>query len=195
MGIRFGEPVVIVSGLPRSGTSLMMQMLYAGGMEPATDQIRKADDDNPRGYYELEKVKELDKGGDKTWLKAYRGKVVKVISFLLRDLPLDLNYRVIFLLRDLDEVLASQNKMLERRGETGGGVSDEKMKVNYEKHLGKVKTMLEQVPNFEVLYVRYRDAVEQPDEQARRIEEFLKGAVDAKAMIEAVNKSLYRNRS
>ena len=104
--------IIIVSGLPRCGTSLMMQMLVQGGFEAVTDHIRAADTDNPRGYYELEKVKKLKE--DASWLPETRGKVVKMVSQLLFDLPAGERYRVIFMQRDLDEMLASQEKMLER---------------------------------------------------------------------------------
>src|SRR2546425_2127744 len=132
--LRYGRPVVLVSGLPRSGTSMLMQMLEAGGMPIVTDKIRSPDEDNPKGYHEFERIKELDKTSDKGWLKNYRGQVIKTISFLLQDLPLDLNYDVLFMRRNLDEVLRSQNKMLERNRAAGGGIPDEKMRQNYELH-------------------------------------------------------------
>ncbi|NJN53987.1 MAG: sulfotransferase [Anaerolineae bacterium] len=109
------QPVIIVSGLPRSGTSMMMKMLEVGGIPPLTDQIRTADNDNPKGYYEFERVKQLDKG-DTAWVADAQGKVVKVISQLLRYLPADQEYRVIFMRRNMDEILASQQKMLINRG-------------------------------------------------------------------------------
>ena len=114
--LRYGRPLVLVSGLPRSGTSMLMQMLEKGGMPIVTDKIRTADEDNPRGYHEFERIKEIDKTTDKSWLRNYRGQVIKTISFLLQYLPLDLNYRVVFMRRDIEEVLRSQNKMLERSG-------------------------------------------------------------------------------
>ena len=137
--MRYGTPLILVSGLPRSGTSMIMQMLRAGGLEVATDNIRQDDEDNPRGYYELERVKELDREGDKGWLKEYRGKVVKVISYLLRDLPRENNYKVVFIERDLDEILLSQKKMLRRRGEDERDVEDEKIRKNYTNHLRQVR--------------------------------------------------------
>ena len=113
---RYGEPIVIVSGLPRSGTSMMMKMLEAGGVPIMTDAIRTADVDNPKGYYEYERVKELEKETDKRYVREGRGKALKVISFLLKELPDDNFYRVVFMRRDLGEVISSQNKMLDRRG-------------------------------------------------------------------------------
>src|SRR5215813_9969746 len=126
--LRYGRPIVLVSGLPRSGTSMLMQMLEKGGMPIVTDQIRTPDEDNPKGYHEFERIKELDKTSDKSWLKQYRGRVIKTISFLLQDLPLDLNYQVLFMRRNLDEILRSQNKMLERNGAADNLVPDEKMR-------------------------------------------------------------------
>src|SRR2546425_8846456 len=171
--LRYGRPIVLVSGLPRSGTSMLMQMLELGGMPIVTDKIRTPDEDNPKGYHELERVKELDKTADKTWLKDYRGQVIKLISFLLQDLPLDLNYQVLFMRRNLDEVLRSQNKMLERKGATGMAIPDEKMRQNYELHLQKVYYRLSHIPNFRVLYLDYAAVVEDPRREARRITAFL----------------------
>src|SRR4029450_4368068 len=105
--IRYGRPVVLVSGLPRAGTSMLMQMLEKGGMPIVTDKIRKPDEDNPRGYHEFERIKELDKTTDKNWLKNYRGQAIKTISFLLQYLPLDFNYKVLFVRRNIEEVLRS----------------------------------------------------------------------------------------
>jgi hypothetical protein len=192
--IRYGRPVVLVSGLPRSGTSMLMQMLQSGGMPIVTDQIRTPDDDNPKGYHELERVKELDKTADKNWLKSYRGQVIKTISFLLQDLPLDLNYQVLFMRRNLDEVLRSQNKMLERSGTTGAGTSDEKMRQNYEFHLRKVYYWLGHRPNFQVLYLDYSAVVEDPRREAKRITAFLSRNLNVEAMASAVESGLYRNR-
>ena len=190
---RFGAPVVVVSGLPRSGTSMMMKMLGAAGLELATDEIRSADEDNPKGYFELEKVKELDKTKDKNWVAEYRGKVLKVISFLLRDLPDDSAYKVIFMRRSLDEVIASQNKMLDRRGETRGG-DDEKMIGLYKTHLRKIEFLLRERKNFESLDVDYKQALERPREHAERVSRFLGMPLDVGRMAEVVDPDLYRNR-
>jgi len=192
--IRFGRPVVLVSGLPRSGTSMLMQMLERGGMPIVTDKLRTPDEDNPRGYHELERVKELDKTTDKSWLKDYRGQVIKLISFLLQDLPLDLNYQVLFMRRNLDEVLRSQNKMLERKGAAEMAIPDEKMRQNYEFHLKKVYYRLSHIPNFRALFLDYSAVVEDPRREARRIAEFLGRDLDVEAMTGAVESSLYRNR-
>lgn len=192
--IRYGEPVILVSGLPRSGTSMLMQMLEKGGMPIVSDQIRTPDEDNPKGYHELERVKELDKTAEKCWLKDHRGQVIKIISFLLQDLPMDLNYKVIFMRRNLDEVLRSQNKMLERNGEKGTDASDDKMRRNYDLHLRKVYYKLNRTPNFRALYLDYAEVVSDPHREAARICKFLSKDLDVQAMASAVQSGLYRNR-
>ena len=179
---RLGPPVIVVSGLPRSGTSMMMKMLSAAGLEIVTDEIRTADEDNPKGYFELEQVKQLDKGGDKSWVAEHRGKVLKIISSLLKDLPDDCCYKVILMRRDLSEVIASQNKMLVRRRETANGEDDEKMMRLYATHLKKLELMLEHSTNFEYLDVHYREVIENAGEQARRVGQFLGRGDRAKAM-------------
>src|SRR5215468_11569905 len=126
------QPLVIVSGLPRSGTSMMMKMLAAGGIEPLTDNIRTADEDNPKGYFELERVKQIE--SDKAWLEDARSRVVKLISALLKHLPPSYQYKVIFMRRAMSEILASQRKMLMRRGEPADKVPDEKMAAMFNKH-------------------------------------------------------------
>ena len=191
---KLGPPVVVVSGLPRSGTSMMMKMLTAAGLEIVTDNIRTADDDNPKGYFEYERVKELDKGTDKGWLREHKGKVLKIISFLLKDLPDDCFYRVIFMRRELEEVIASQNKMLDRRGEARDQAGDEKMIQLYRNHLRKVELILEQRPNFELLDVSYRQVVEEPREQAVRVARFLGLKCEPDQVASAVDRRLYRNR-
>lgn len=188
-----GRPVVVVSGLPRSGTSMAMKMLEAGGMPLLMDGIRTADEDNPKGYYELERVKELDKGGDPSWVRGARGKAVKIISFLLKDLPGDSKYKIVFMHRDLGEVLASQAKMLERRGETSQ-TDDSRMRELYEKHLRKTKEMLASDGRFEVLDLHYNQVIEKPAEAARRICEFVEHPLDVEKMAQVADKELYRNR-
>ncbi len=191
---KLGPPIVIVSGLPRSGTSMMMKMLTAAGLEIVTDNVRTADEDNPKGYFEYERVKELDKGTDKGWLREHRGKVLKIISFLLRDLPDECFYRVIFMRRDLEEVIASQNKMLDRRGEPRDEAGDKKMIKLYGNHLRKVELILGGRPNFELLDVGYRQVIDEPREQAVRVAKFLGLKIEPDEMASAVDRSLYRNR-
>jgi hypothetical protein len=190
---RYGAPVVIVSGLPRSGTSMMMKMLDAGGVQIMTDAIRKADIDNPKGYYEYERVKNLEKETDKSYVGDARGKALKVISFLLKDLPDDNFYRVVFMRRHLDEVIDSQNKMLDRRGEKS--IEErERMAEAYRNHLAAVKILVRSRPNFEMLEFRYDEAVKDPAAAARTVNAFLGGKLDEGAMTAAIDAELYRNR-
>jgi hypothetical protein len=190
---KYGEPVVIVSGLPRSGTSMMMKMLEAGGVPIMTDAVRTADIDNPKGYYEYERVKNLETEPDKRYVRDGRGKALKVISFLLKDLPHDNFYRVVFMRRDLDEVIASQNKMLDRRGETTID-QGESMAEAYRNHLAAVRILVRKRPNFEMLDVRYDHAVNHAREAARAVNLFLGGRLDEAAMTAVVDAELYRNR-
>lgn len=190
---RYGEPIVIVSGLPRSGTSMMMKMLEAGGVPIMTDAVRTADIDNPKGYYEYERVKDLEKESDKSYVRDGRGKALKVISFLLKELPDDNYYRVVFMRRDLDEVMSSQNKMLDRRGEKS--IDDREMMAEaYRNHLAAVKILVRKRPNFEMLEVRYDQAVKDPAAAVRAVNAFLGGTLNEPAMRAAVDAELYRNR-
>jgi hypothetical protein len=182
--------IIIVSGLPRSGTSLMMQMLDQGGLPVVTDNIRTADTDNPRGYYEYEQVKKIKE--DIGWLPATRGKVFKMISQLLYNLPATERYRVIFMERNMDEMLCSQDKMLERLGRKGA--PHDQIKQSYGMHVEKLRDWLARQKNIRVLYVRYNELVEQPTEQAERVSQFLDGKPSVAGMVQAVDPSLYRNR-
>src|SRR6516165_9024580 len=139
--------IIIVSGLPRSGTSLMMQMLENGGLEIITDNQRTADTDNPRGYYEFEKVKQIKR--DTSWLPQARGKAVKMVSQLLYDLPPSERYRIIFMERDLDEMLLSQEKMLERLSRKAA--PREEIKNSFTLHLERLHRWLGQQQNMDVL--------------------------------------------
>ena len=192
--MREAEPVVVVSGLPRSGTSMVMQMLSAGGLTCATDGLRAADEDNPRGYFEVERVKRLDKEGDRSWLREYQGQAVKVISFLLRHLPGDLRYRVLFIHRDLQEVLASQRRMLLRRGEDPEAVPEAEMARTFADHMREVEAFLEEAGNFDALHLDHGRILSDPATAARTIDEFLGGGLDRGAMAAAVDASLHRNR-
>jgi hypothetical protein len=188
-------PVIVVSGLPRSGTSMLMKMLEAGGVELVTDRIRQPDEDNPLGYFELEKVKELDKSGGKDWIADCRGKAVKVISWLLKDLPAGHAYKVIFMRRRLDEVIASQNKMLDRRGEPVDPANDARMMEAFAGHLAKIDAQLRGRPGFDWLDVDHRRVIEDPHGEAARVAAFLGGGVDVEQMAEAVDPALHRNRA
>lgn len=186
--------IVIVSGLPRSGTSMMMKMLDAGGIPPLTDNIREADQDNPKGYYEYERAKKL-KDGDDAWLPDAEGKAVKIISALLPHLPDTYEYRVIFMRRAMPEILASQRKMLINRGEDPDKVSDEEITALYEKHLAKTLNWIDEHDNVFRLDVDYNDMLQNPQPRVAEIIRFLGGELDQAAMIAVVDPSLYRQRS
>jgi hypothetical protein len=186
------ETVTIVSGLPRSGTSMMMRMLEAGGMEVLTDQIRSADEDNPKGYYEFERVKQVEH--DQAWLRDAKGKVVKMIAALLKHLPSDYQYTILFVERKIEEVLASQRQMLIRRGEPTDTIRDDRMAELFRKHVERVKIWIAEQSNIKVLYVDHRQILEDPMEQAQRINHFLGDGLDTEGMAGVVDRSLYRQR-
>lgn len=186
------DTITVVSGLPRSGTSMMMKMLEAGGLPVLTDNRRIADEDNPRGYYEDERIKRLAR--DASWLGEARGKVIKVVSPLLKHLRREYRYRIVFVRRDMGEVLASQRQMLIRRGEPTDTVTDDQMTAAYRKHLADVDAWLKEQPHMDVLYVTYRDVVESPIEHAERISQFLGGRLDPARMVTAIDRELYRQR-
>jgi hypothetical protein len=182
--------IVVVSGLPRSGTSLMMQMLDKGGVPAVTDSLRTPDVDNPRGYYEFEAVKKIKE--DASWLPETRGKVFKMVSQLLYDLPASESYRIVFMRRDLDEMLDSQEKMLARLGRPSA--PRDEIKRAFTQHLDRLLAWLEKQPNMPVLFVRHGDLVADPRAQVERINAFFGGRLDIEAMVAAVDPSLYRNR-
>ena len=192
---RYGAPVYVVSGLPRSGTSMMMRMLEAGGIAPFTDGERTADIDNPEGYYEFERVKDLEKDPDRSWVRGARGRALKVISFLLRHLPDDNRYRVVYMRRHLDEVLKSQDKMLDRLGNPAPDGSLEAMKEAYRNDIVAARLHARKQPNMEMIEVDYRATVADPAATARLVNEFLGGQLKEQAMAAAVNEQLYRNRA
>src|SRR5512142_1929392 len=185
--------IVVVSGLPRSGTSMMMKMLSEGGLEVLTDSIRAADEDNPNGYFELEVVKQLAEG-QKDWLAHADHRIVKVISALLEHLPPEHHYKVLFMERQIPEILASQRKMLARRNETSN-VSDAEMEAQFREHLQAIKYWLARQPNMEVMYVDYNRMMANPDELCPKIVEFLGLPLDVEKMRSVPNEKLYRNRA
>ena len=186
------DAIVIVSGLPRSGTSMMMKMLEAGGIEPLMDNLRAADDDNPKGYFEFERVKQIEH--DKAWLADAGGRAVKLISALLKHLPSTYNYKVIFMRRAMSEILASQRQMLLRRGEPADAVPDEKMAAMFDKHIAQVESWLATQPNIETVYVSYNEVMKDPRPHAERINAFLGGSLNVEAMAEVADRSLYRQK-
>ena len=185
--------ITIVSGLPRSGTSLMMQMLVAGGMTLLADGERRADADNPRGYLEWERIKQLP--NDPGCIAEGEGKVVKVISRLLLSLPPSHEYRVIFMQRPLPELLASQDQMLRRRGTYKEGTNPAAIAAAFEKHLKEVYAWLDSRSNFRVVSVAYHDVVNQPAEVSRKLSDFLGIPLNVESMAQQVDSSLYRNRT
>jgi len=185
--------ITVVSGLPRSGTSLMMQMLVAGGLPALSDGERKADADNPRGYMEWERIKQLP--NDPGCIAEGEGKVVKVISRLLLSLPEGHEYRVIFMQRPMPEVLASQDQMLRRRGTYKEGTNQAAIAAAFEKHLKEVNAWLDSKPRVEVLRIPYHDVLSEPQEISRRLSDFLGIPLNVEAMKQQIDSSLYRNRS
>ena len=171
---------------------MLMKMLAAGGLPPLTDGIREADADNPGGYYEFEKVKQLEK--DAAWLESARGKAVKVISQLLDQLPLHKPYKVVFALRKMDEILASQRAMLKRRGQPCDQVSDAELAAAFGRHLRSVQQWLAEHQQ-EVFYVNYAAVLRDPLAISREIKTFLALALDVRQMASVVEESLYRQRN
>lgn len=171
----------------------MMQMLSQAGMEPLTDNLRAADEDNPSGYYELEMVQKIR--DDASWLSDARGKIVKVVSPLLTHLPEDYEYDVIFMRRDLDEIIASQGKMIENRQSSGAELDGEQLTRTYKNHLKDVYIWMGSKKNMRTLSVNYRDVIEQPVQVAQNLATFLGIELDPNAMVAAVDNSLYRNRA
>ena len=185
------ELITVVSGLPRSGTSMLMQMLDAAGYPCLTDGVRRPDADNPRGYFEYEKVKQLRR--DCSWLSEAKGKGIKIIAQLIPFLPSEFSYRIIFMERDINEVLASQRKMLQRQGKGGGNLSDVQLHQIFERQVFEVKQMLVQrdVP---MLDVAYSNVLQYPMKIAEQIQEFLREDLDVCAMAAVIDPNLYRQR-
>jgi len=186
------EFVTVVSGLPRSGTSLMMQMLHAGGLSALTDGLRTADDSNQRGYFEFEPVRRLR--SDRSWLPGARGQVVKVIHLLLRDLLLDgsLQYRIVFMQRPVDEVIASQHSMLQREGKPGADAA--LLKTAFEGQLQQLQPWLASQRCLAVLPVSYHQVISEPQAVADELANFLGLPLDTAAMVRAVDPALHRQR-
>jgi Sulfotransferase domain len=185
--------ITVVSGLPRSGTSLMMQMIVAGGIPALTDGLRSADENNLKGYLEWEAAKALPQSP--AAITAAEGKVVKVISALLKSLPGPHEYRVVFMRRPLEEVITSQNRMLERLGREVAPVPQASVVTAFTNHLKEIKKWLSEQPNMSVHYVDYPSVVQQPGVESARIAEFLGQPLKIDAMKAQVEQSLYRERS
>ncbi|MCA9078502.1 MAG: sulfotransferase family protein [Planctomycetaceae bacterium] len=183
--------ITIVSGLPRSGTSLMMQMLAAGGMTVMSDEARPADEHNPRGYLEDRRVKGLQR--DNSWVGEADGHVLKVVSLLLYDLPQDLQYRVIFMRRDLDEVLRSQHSMLGQESKDAAPTPE--IRKHFERHLAALKDWLPKQSHIDLIEVEHRRAITEPHDTATTVQQFLQIDLDVTAMASVVDQSLYRQRT
>jgi hypothetical protein len=192
MSAQHSEPITIVSGLPRSGTSMMMRMLEAAGVPPLTDHVRKPDEDNPLGYYEFEAVKQTKK--DASWLQQAAGKTVKMVYRLLYDLPPDHRYRVVFMRRKLEEVIASQDVMLGRRGRRADTLSRDRLRGLFEEQLHEFERWVARQPNFQILDVSYNDVLADPRAAAQAVNQFLGGAFNVEAMAKVVEPLLYRQR-
>lgn len=171
---------------------MMMQMLHTGGLPCITDELREADISNPKGYFEFEKVKGLRT--DNSWLPEAKGKAIKIISHLLPYLPPELDYKIVFMERNLDEVLASQRKMLENQGLSGGDPSDKRLSQIFAKQLYQVKKMLDD-RQISTLFVDYRDVLEDPAEISAKLQAFLGKNLDQQAMKDVVDNNLYHQRS
>jgi hypothetical protein len=186
------SPVFVVSGLPRSGTSMMMRMLAEGGAPLLTDELRVADSDNPRGYFELEAVKGTAR--DASWVKKAAGTCVKVISTLLPHLPPDQSYRVLLMRRNIDQVVRSQRAMLERLGTTPAGEDDSAARQSQLEHLVELESWLSSAHYMKVLGVSYERVLAQPEKEIERILGFLGLDLDAAAMRRAVEPALQRQK-
>lgn len=185
--------ITVVSGLPRTGTSMMMQILHKGGMDVLTDNLRKPDDNNQKGYYELEKVKYLEK--DNSWMHEAENKAVKIIAQLLFFLPSQYEYQIVFMEREIKEVMASQEKMLKNLGrEDALDVDADKLANMFSQQIVKVKQWLSEQSNIRTLFVPFSGLFENPDEQMNRIGKFLNQDLDLEAMRNVIKPSLYRSR-
>ncbi len=191
--VPLAEIITIVSGLPRSGTSMMMQMLEAGGVSPLMDSHRPTDSNNKRGYYEDERAKGIRR--DVSWLPEARGKAVKIVAQLLSRLPAvkENHYGIIFMLRELDEVLASQGDMLSDQGRKGAGMSELLLKNTFIRQLRRIRKLLA-IRKVPTLYILYRDCIRDPATEAARVNAFLGGSLDEAAMAAAVDSKLYRHK-
>ena len=183
--------ITVVSGLPRSGTSLMMQMLRAGGMHLLVDDQRPADEGNPNGYFEDARVKRLER--DASWIREAEGKVVKVVSLLLQALPREHRYQVVFMERDLEEILASQRKLLRRLGGEGDE-DDARLRRSFGQHLERVRAWLAGADHVTTIYCDYSRLVREPERAVADLTSRLEVDLDSTRMIAVVDPALYRQR-
>ena len=184
--------IIVVSGLPRSGTSMMMQILHTGGLDVMTDDVRAPDDSNPRGYFEYEPVKALARTAD--WVAAAEGKVVKVIAQLVPRLPSGHEYAILFMNRDLDEILSSQTAMLARLGRQGGALDPQSLKTVFERQLASAVAFAESRSDMRSLTVDYARVLQDPAASIESIKAFLGVNLDVAQAAAAVDPALYRER-
>jgi hypothetical protein len=170
---------------------MMMRMLEMGGLPVLTDHVRTADDDNPNGYYEFEAVKQTKE--DDSWLQDSEGKAVKMVYRLLYDLPKDRSYKVLFMRRKMEEVLASQKVMLQRHG-MADGVSEEQMAALFKAEIDSFYKWLAAQRHIELIDVDYNRMQQDTRGEVARVNQFLGGTLDEQAMARVVDQSLYRNR-
>jgi hypothetical protein len=188
------KPIIVVSGLPRSGTSLMMQILEKAGLPPLTDQLRTADIDNQQGYYEYEPVKFM-KDGDLHWMGLAQGKVIKIISHLLAYLPPKYRYKIVFMQRNLAEVVASQNRMLENKGEAAKSADDGELEQIFAAHIKQIKDWISDQPNIEAVFVEYNLLVQNPAITLKPVETFLTIALTKPQILAIVDTKYYRQKA
>jgi len=189
---KFKHPIIVVSGLPRSGTSMMMQMLHKGGVDILIDGVREADENNPKGYFEFEAVKRLQ--SDNSWLAEAKNKGIKIISHLLPELPAKYKYKVILMERDMEEVIRSQHVMLERLGKVQKGTYVGSVDMTFRHNLDKIALWAEEREYVDMLYVKYTDVIENPQNEAQKICQFLNLDLDIEKMVQAVDQKLYRTK-
>jgi len=181
-----------VTGLPRSGTSMMMQMLSAGGMDILSDGLRTPDDDNPRGYFELQEATRLHQQSD--WIRDARGKVVKIVAQLLKHLPGNFRYRIIFMQRDINEVLLSQRVMLDRQYKDSAAITDARLRKTFSRQLQQIHNWLDRQDSIDTLFVNYNKVLEDPGKTAEVIADFLDRRLSVTDMSCVVDPTLYRQR-
>lgn len=184
--------IVVVSGLPRSGTSLMMQMLQAGGYPVLCDDQRTADESNPRGYLEYAKVRRLER--DNSWMAEAEGRAVKIVSLLLYSLPTQFEYRILFLRRSLDEIQQSQVAMLQRNQPHASSAARD-LRSDFERHLQHLKEWWRTQRSMSVQHYDYAEIIRSPRQQAAAVAQFLNAPLDLDGMAAAVDPTLHRQRT
>ncbi len=184
--------IYIVSGLPRSGTSMMMRIMEAAGLPVMTDNIRKSDIDNPKGYYEFEMVKTIKE--DTSWVKDTRGKVFKMVSLLLYYLPTDEHYKIVFMHREMSEILASERQMLQRLGKKLDAAREQEVGELFAKHLKGIEKWLAKQKNMGVIHINYNEVLNDKEKELKKLHHFLGDQFDLPAMIAVVDQTLYRQR-